>query len=136
MKTFKELFVTTDKDRKNVIEEATWGDARLASVDAKRVLEKNKFEVSKITSNGFKLTHKETGCVGSVVFDPALEESALDESRTISGIFVVDSDSKEQPAKITLDFSTLNSQKNGMLKITAGGKTYELHVDGDLTKLL
>lgn len=83
MKTFKELFVTTDKDRKNVIEEATWGDARLASVDAKRVLEKNKFEVSKITSNGFKLTHKETGCVGSVVFDPALEESALEASDMI-----------------------------------------------------
>ena len=90
MKTFKELFVTTDKDRKNVIEEATWGDARLASVDAKRVLEKNKFEVSKITSNGFKLTHKETGCVGSVVFDPALEESALDESRTIKSKIIIE----------------------------------------------
>ena len=127
MKTFKDLLIS---------EKVEWADARLASVEAKKILEKKGFTVLRVSANAFQLKHDETGCVGDVVFDPTLKESVLDESKTISGVFVVDGDSKEQPAKVTLDFSTLNSQKNGMLKITAGGKTYELHVDGDLTKLL
>jgi hypothetical protein len=66
--------------------------------------------------------------------ESANKEDFIQESKTISGVFVVDGDSKEQPAKITVGFSTLTSQKNGMLKIVAGGKNYELHFD--TTKIL
>ena len=126
MKTFKELLIS---------EKVTWNQAEVAAQDVFNDLKSNGYKVKKSGNNGLKIIH-DNGCVGNVVFDPSLKESTLDESKTISGVFVVDGDSKEQPAKVTLDFSTLNSQKNGMLKITAGGKTYELHVDGDLTKLL
>ena len=126
MKTFKELLIS---------EKVTWNQAEVAAQDVFNDLKSSGYTVKKTGNNGLKIIH-DNGCVGNVVFDPSLKESVLDESKTISGVFVVDGDSKEQPAKVTLDFSTLNSQKNGMLKITAGGKTYELHVDGDLTKLL
>ena len=126
MKTFKELLIS---------EKVTWNQAEVATQDAYNTLKQLGTNLKRTSKNGFKIIH-DNGCVGNVVFDPSLTESVLDESKTISGVFVVDGDSKEQPAKVTLEFSTLNSQKNGMLKITAGGKTYELHVDGDLTKLL
>ena len=109
LKTLAEVIAL--KEQK--VDEASWGDARLASVDAKKVLEKNKFEISKVTANGFKVVHSETGCVGSVVFDPSLKESKdeIDEAMKIQDIIKLlsDVDSKLKAALKGFDEELYNS---------------------------
>ena len=69
MKTFKEHIISEEVGKKN-----TWAEARLASVDAKKILERKGFNIIQVSANGFRLVHNETGCVGDVIFDPTLTE--------------------------------------------------------------
>ena len=81
MKSFKELFTIADKDNTNkeVIEEkVTWNHAEVAIQDVFNDLKSSGYNVKKSGNNGLKIIH-DNGCVGTVVFDPTLKESDINE---------------------------------------------------------
>jgi len=71
---FVETQIKTKDGLKESVEldEASWADARLASVDVKKILERQGFKIYQVSQNGFRMVHEKTGCIGNVVFDPTL----------------------------------------------------------------